>query len=95
MVASFGDRDTERFYNSRTRPARLPPNLVNTALRELDLLDAASELIDLRVPPGNRLEQLKGDLRGHWSIRVNDQWRLVFRWVAGNALDVRVLDYHD
>ena len=95
MIASFGDRDNERFYNSRTRPARLPPNLVNAALRKLDLLDAANELIDLRVPPGNRLEQLKGDLRGHWSIRVNDQWRLVFRWVAGNALDVRVLDYHD
>ena len=94
MIASFGDRETERLYNSRARPARFPPDLVKPALRKLDLLNAAQDVIDLRVPPGNRLEQLKGDLRPFWSIRVNDQWRIIFRWVAGNALDVRILDYH-
>ncbi|MDZ4755330.1 MAG: type II toxin-antitoxin system RelE/ParE family toxin [Phycisphaerae bacterium] len=94
MIVSFGDRETERLYNSRSRPRRFPPDLVKVALRKLDLLDAAHDIADLRVPPGNRLEQLKGNLREFWSIRVNDQWRVIFRWASGNALDVRILDYH-
>lgn len=94
MIASFGDRETERLFNSRVRPSRLPPDLVRPALRKLDLLDAAHDIADLRIPPGNRLEPLKGRLKGLWSIRINDQWRVVFRWVACNALDVRVMDYH-
>ncbi len=94
MIATFGDRDTERLYNTRARPPRLPPDLLKPALRKLDLLNAALDLSDLRIPPGNRLEQLQGDLSGHWSIRINIQWRLVFRWVAGSALDVRITDYH-
>ncbi len=94
MIASFGDKETERFYHSRTRPPRFPPDLTRSALRKLDLLNAAHDIADLRVPPGNRLEQLKGNLRAFWSIRINDQWRIVFRWAGGNALDVKVVDYH-
>ena len=64
------------------------------ALRKLLILDAAARIEDLRVPPGNRLEALRGNLRGFHSIRVNDQWRIVFRWADGNASDVRIIDYH-
>jgi proteic killer suppression protein len=64
------------------------------ALRKLLILDAAARIEDLRVPPGNRLEALRGSLRGFHSIRVNDQWRIVFRWADGNASDVRIIDYH-
>jgi proteic killer suppression protein len=95
MIACFGDRDTERLYHSRARPPWFPPELTRPALRKLDLIDAAHDIADLRVPPGNRLEQLRGDLRGYWSIRVNDQWRIVFRWASGNASGVKIVDYHD
>lgn len=95
MIESFGDRETERFYNTRARPPRFPPDLVKPGFRKLDLLNAADGIADLRVPPGNRLVQLKGDLRTFWSIRINDQWRIILRWVSGSALDVRILDCHD
>ena len=67
---------------------------MKTALRKLDMLHAAAELHDLQAPPGNRLESLRGDLRGLHSIRVNDQWRLVFRWTARGPADVRLTDHH-
>jgi len=67
---------------------------VKTTVRKLDMLEAATTLEDLRVPPGNRLEALKGDLRGQHSIRVNDQWRIVFRWTPRGPAEVRLLDYH-
>jgi proteic killer suppression protein len=94
MIASFGDKATEALYNSGVRPPRMPPDIVRVALRKLDLLNAADQLSDLRVPPGNRLEALRGKLEGFYSIRVNDQWRVVFRWSDGNAYEVRILDYH-
>ena len=96
MISSFGDRPTEAlFYGREGKPIRkFPPNVRNVAVRKLDMLDAAAGLQDLRSPPGNRLEALKGDLRGLYSIRVNDQWRVVFRWVGVDAHDVRVVDYH-
>lgn len=97
MIASFGDQATEDlFHGERTRAARrIPSDIVSTALRMLDMLNAAHALQDLRVPPGNRLEALRGDLAGSHSIRINDQWRIVFRWSEGDAHDVRITDYHD
>lgn len=73
---------------------RFPPDLRRTMLRKLGLVDAAVHLEDLRLPPGNRLEKLRGDRAGQHSIRVNDQWRICFRWADGNADDVEIVDYH-
>lgn len=96
MIVSFGDRATEDLYHSRptSRVRRYPQDIVALALIKLDMLNGAAAILDLRSPPGNRLEALKGDLQGYRSIRVNDQWRLVFRWEANNARDVRLMDYH-
>ena len=93
MIQSFADRDTERLFG-RDRVRRYPAELERTMLRKLVALDAAEQLEDLRVPPGNRLEKLKGDRAGQHSIRVNDQWRVCFRWKDGNAYDVEIVDYH-
>lgn len=97
MIVSFGDRATEDLYHDRptSRARKFPRDIVGQALVKLDMLNAASSVIDLRSPPGNRLEALKGDLKGFHSVRVNDQWRLVFRWGGNNAHDVQLLDYHD
>lgn len=96
MIASFGDRATEALFNGH--PAKdfrkFPPPIVNVAIRKLDMLNAAADLRDLKSPPGNRLEALARDLVGFHSIRVNDQWRIVFRWSGSEALDVRLADYH-
>jgi toxin HigB-1 len=95
LIASFGDRATEAFFHGRTsRARRIPANIRTAALRKLDMVNAARELRDLRVPPGNRLEALKGDREGEHSIRVNDQWRIVFRWESGDAHEVTIVDYH-
>jgi proteic killer suppression protein len=96
MIVSFGDRATEDLYHNRptSRARRFPRDLVGLALVKLDMLNGSAAVLDLRSPPGNRLEALKGDLKGFHSIRVNDQWRLVFRWEGNNALDVRLMDYH-
>jgi toxin HigB-1 len=97
MIVSFGDRATEDLYHNRpTSPARrLAQDVVGLALVKLDMLNGAAAVLDLRSPPGNRLEALKGDLKGFHSIRVNDQWRLVFRWEGNNAFDVRLMDCHE
>jgi proteic killer suppression protein len=93
MIRSFRDRETERLF--RREPARrLPPDVRRAALRKLVILDAAESLEDLRVPPGNRLEKLTGDRAGQHSIRINDQWRVCFRWKEGDAEDVEIVDYH-
>ena len=96
MIRSFGDRATEDLYHARSsaRARRFPVDVRRIALRKLDLLNAAAELRDLREPPGNRLKTLKGDWRGFQSIRVNDQWRIVFRWEDSGAWDVALTDYH-
>ena len=96
MILSFGDRDTEELFHGRAgrHTHRFPPDIVKVAVRKLDLLNAAQDLIDLRAPPGNRLEALRGDLRGRHSIRVNDQWRVLFRWTDMGPTEVRLLDYH-
>ena len=92
MIRSFADRDTERLFR-RERVSRFR-SFDRIALRKLRMLDAAAGLTDLRSPPGNRLEKLKGDRDGQWSIRINDQWRICFAWKDGDAFDVEVVDYH-
>lgn len=93
MIRSFGDRETERLFR-RERSRALPPELQRVALRKLVQLDAATILADLRVPPGNRLELLRGVRAGQHSIRVNDQWRICFRFRDGGAEDVEIVDDH-
>ena len=96
MIVSFGDRPTEALYHGIRGKAvkRFPPQILTVAVRKLDMLNSAGTLQDLLSPPGNRLEALRGDLKGLHSVRINDQWRIVFRWEAGHAHEVRVLDYH-
>ena len=94
MIRFFSDSATEDLYHGRqsSRVRRFPPTIISVALRKLDVLAAAHELIDLRMPPGNHLEALKGDLDGFHSIRINDQWRIVFRWENGGADQVAIKD---
>ncbi len=96
MIESFADDITEALFHGRSgsRTRRIPAPIRKRAVRKLDMLNAAQSLQDLRSPPGNRLEQLRGDLRGLYSIRVNEQWRIVFRWESGNAFGVGIADYH-
>jgi proteic killer suppression protein len=93
VIRSFKDPETERIFG-RERSRKLPPSIQRSALRKLLVLDAADSLADLRVPPGNRLEKLSGNRKGQHSIRINDQWRICFRWKDGDALDVEIADYH-
>jgi len=92
VIRSFGDRDTERLFADRT--VRRFQGFARPAKRKLELLNAAVRLDDLAVPPSNRLEKLHGDLREFYSIRINDQWRVIFRWQDGDAHDVSIVDYH-
>ena len=93
MIRSFRDRETERvFRRERTRTFAL--DVQRMAQRKLTVLDAGESLEDLRVPPGNRLEKLSGDREGQHSIRINNRWRICFRWVDGDAADVEIVDYH-
>ncbi len=93
MIKTFRNKETEKIFNRRfTR--KLSQNIQHLARRKLVILDAATELNALRVPPGNRLEALKGDRKGQHSIRINDQWRICFKWKAGDAYDVEIADYH-
>jgi proteic killer suppression protein len=93
MIQSFADPETELIWTGR-RSRRLPPDIQGVALRKLRLLNQARVLHDLRVPPGNRLEALKADRLGQHSIRINDQWRICFRWHEGGPNDVEIADYH-
>ena len=93
MIRSFSDSDTARVFR-RVRVARWGKGVQRQALRKLLILDAAERIEDLRVPPGNRLERLKGKRNGQYSIRINDQWRICFRWSNGQASDVEIVDYH-
>jgi toxin HigB-1 len=93
MIVSFADRDTERLFQ-RERVRRFPAELLTSMLKKLRLIDAAVALDDLRAPPGNRLEKLRGDRAGQHSIRVNDQWRICFVWRAAGAHAVEIVDYH-
>ncbi|WP_020676293.1 type II toxin-antitoxin system RelE/ParE family toxin [Geopsychrobacter electrodiphilus] len=96
MISSFGDKLTEALYHgtSNKELRRLPPEIVKRARNKLDMINGADDVLDLRSPPGNRLELLRGDLAGMFSIRINDQWRILLRWQGGNAYEVRFTDYH-
>ena len=93
MIRSFADREAELIWSGRSS-RRLPADIQGKALVKLRLLHAAARLDDLRVPPGNRLEALRGDRRGQYSVRINDQWRVCFRWEQGGPADVEIVDYH-
>jgi len=93
LIVSFKCSETEKIWN-RIGARKLPANIQQKALHKLQLLDAAVRVDQLRVPPGNRLEALKGDRKGQFSIRINDQWRICFRWSDGNAHNVEIVDYH-
>ena len=93
MIRSFRCSETEKIYH-RERSRGLPQSIQRVAMRKLWLLDAATELRELRVPPNNRLEALQADRKGQHSIRINRQWRICFRWRAGDAHDVEIVDYH-
>ena len=93
MLRSFADKDTERVW-TRQRVRKFHPDIQRIALRKLVMLDAAEQLTDLRVPPGNRLEKLGGNRAGQHSIRINDQYRICFLWQDGKAVNVEIVDYH-
>ena len=93
MIVSFADKETERFYITG-RSKRLPASLFKAAVRKLDYLNRAKVLQDLQAPPGNHLEALKGDRKGLYSIRINEQYRIVFAFRDGDAADVEITDYH-
>ena len=93
MIQSFKCKETEKIFNGRFS-AKLPQSMQRLAVRKLIMLDAAGELKELRVPPGNRLEALSGDRAGQHSIRINNQWRICFVWREGNAHEVEIVDYH-
>jgi toxin HigB-1 len=93
MIRGFKDRATRTLFERRPS-RRLPTGIQRAALRKLVLLDAAESIDDLRVPPGNRLEALSGDRKGQHSIRVNEQWRICFRWTPAGPEDVEIADYH-
>jgi len=93
MIKSFRDKEIEKVFG-RQLSTKLPQHIQRIARKKLVMLDAAPELNDLRIPPGNRLEALKGDRKGQHSIRINDQWRICFNWSDGDAYEVGITDYH-
>ena len=93
MLISFGSRDTEKIWMGE-RVKKIPPAVQEIGRRKLRMLNNAIDLADLRIPPANRLEKLSGNLKQFYSIRINDQWRIIFKWSAGNAYEVEIIDYH-
>ncbi|MCW7494865.1 type II toxin-antitoxin system RelE/ParE family toxin [Leptospira sp. 2 VSF19] len=93
MILSFGDKETEKIFN-QIFSKRIPPEIQRKALTKLILIDNAEKEDDLKSPPSNRLESLKGDLNGFYSIRINDQWRIIFTFEQGNCYQVSIIDYH-
>ena len=96
MIRSVKDTTAQNIFDGLNSKAarKLPQELHRKARRQLDLLNAETRVEDLKIPPGNQLEALKGTLKGFHSIRINDQWRIIFRWLDGNAEDVKIIDYH-
>lgn len=93
MIISFGNSDTEKVWNG-LRIKKLPLEIQDIGRRKLRMLNNSVDLADLRIPPSNRLEKLSGKLKGFYSIRINDQWRIIFKWNSGNAFEVEIIDYH-
>jgi toxin HigB-1 len=93
MIISFGSKVTKKIWDGE-RVKDFPTELQEISRRKLRMLNNSQNLMDLQVPPSNRLEKMKGSLKAYHSIRINDQWRVIFRWDGGNALDVEIIDYH-
>ncbi|OYU84415.1 MAG: plasmid maintenance system killer family protein [Flavobacterium sp. BFFFF2] len=93
MIVSFKDKETEKIWNGIVSK-KLPREIQDTARRKLRMINNSIDVNDLRIPPANRLENLKGNLKEFYSIRINNQWRIIFKWDNGNALEVEIIDYH-
>ena len=93
MIVSFGDKDTKKIWEG-DRIKRFSKDIQETGRRKLRMLNNSQNLADLQIPPSNRLEKLKGSLKDYYSIRINDQWRIIFKWQSGNASNVEIIDYH-
>jgi toxin HigB-1 len=93
MIISFGDSETESIWNG-DRVKSLPMEVQKIGRRKLRMITNSVDVADLRIPPANRLEKLQGNLKGFYSIRINDQWRIIFKWNSGNASEVKIIDYH-
>ena len=93
MILSFGSKETERIWNGEW-VKKLPNEIQETGRRKLRMINNAQSIADLKIPPANRLEKLAGDLKNYYSIRINDQWRIIFKWNNGNASEVAITDYH-
>jgi proteic killer suppression protein len=93
MIASFGNKETEKIWNAE-RIKKLPNEVQEIGRRKLRMLNNSQNINDLMIPPSNKLEKLKGNLKEYYSIRVNDQWRIIFKWDNGNAFEVEIIDYH-
>jgi proteic killer suppression protein len=93
MIVSFGDKNTEKIWDGE-RIKRLPNEIQEIGRRKLRMLNNSQNLSDLQIPPSNRLEKLKGNFKDFYSIRINDQWRIIFKWNSGNASNVEIIDYH-
>ncbi len=93
MIISFDDKETEKIWNGFVS-RKLPREIQETARRKLRMINNSVDISDLRIPPANRLEKLKGDLKEFYSIRINNQWRIIFKWENGNAFEVKIVDYH-
>jgi proteic killer suppression protein len=93
MIRSFGSKETESIWNG-VRVRKLPLDIQSIGRRKLRMLNNSQDIQDLRIPPSNRLEKLSGNLKDFYSIRINKQWRIIFKWSNGNAYEVRIIDYH-
>jgi proteic killer suppression protein len=93
MILSFGDKDTESIWNG-IRVKNLPLEIQNVGRRKLRMLNNSQSILDLKIPPSNRLEKLSGKLSDYYSIRINDQWRIIFKWNDGQSENVKIIDYH-
>jgi proteic killer suppression protein len=93
MITSFGSKETEKIWNGE-RVAKLPIEIQTIGRRKLRMLNNSQNIADLRIPPSNRLEKLSGNLKEFYSIRINDQWRIIFQWNNGQAAEVEIIDYH-
>jgi proteic killer suppression protein len=93
MIVTFGSKETERIWQGEW-VKKIPNEIQETGRRKLRMLNNSQNLNDLKIPPSNRLEKLRGNLKNFYSIRINDQWRIIFKWVSGNATEVEITDYH-
>ena len=93
MIKTFGDKESEKIWNG-IRSKKLPNEIQDVARRKLRMLNNVQDVNDLRIPPANRLEKLKGNFEDYYSIRINNQWRIIFQWLNNDSYDVKIVDYH-